>query len=51
VNRKYLVSVNAIIDIITYSNYRLKLVLKNCSDEEILVSRDKMQDFRNWLDK
>ena len=51
VNRKYIVSVNAINDIITYSNYRLKLVLKNCSDEEILVSRDKMQDFRNWLDK
>ena len=51
VNRKYIVSVDAINDIITYSHYKLKLVLKNCTDENILVSRDRMQDFRHWLDK
>jgi len=51
VNRKYIVSIDAIADIITYSNYRLKLVLKNCTDEDILVSREKMQDFKKWLDK
>jgi DNA-binding LytR/AlgR family response regulator len=51
VNRKYIVSVEAIADIITYSNYRLKLVLKNCTEEDILVSREKVQDFKSWLDK
>lgn len=51
INRKYLVSVDAIADMITYSNYRLKLILKHSSEEEILVSREKMQDFRNWLDR
>jgi len=51
INRKYIVSVEAMADIITYSNYRLKLVLKNCTNEDILVSREKMQDFKNWLDK
>lgn len=51
VNRKYIVSIDAIADIIKYSHYRLKLVLKSCSDEDILVSRDKMQEFRKWLDK
>jgi DNA-binding LytR/AlgR family response regulator len=51
VNRKYLVSVEAIADIITYSNYRLKLVLKHSNDQEVLVSREKMTDFRNWLDR
>ncbi|MDO9580045.1 MAG: LytTR family DNA-binding domain-containing protein [Bacteroidales bacterium] len=51
VNRKYIVSLDAITDIITYSKYRLKLVLKNCTDKDILVSREKMQDFKRWLDK
>jgi DNA-binding LytR/AlgR family response regulator len=51
VNRKYIVSVEAIVDIIAYSHYRLKLVLKNCTDEDILVSREKMQEFKSWLDK
>ncbi|MFA5818219.1 MAG: LytTR family DNA-binding domain-containing protein [Bacteroidales bacterium] len=51
VNRKYIVSVDAITDIITYSHYRLKLVLKNCTDEDILISREKMHDFKRWLDK
>jgi len=50
INRKYIVSPDSIADIIIYSNYRLKLVLKNCSDEDILVSREKVQDFKNWLD-
>lgn len=51
VNRKYLVSLNSITDIITYSNYRLKLVLRHSGDQENLVSRDRMQDFRSWLDR
>lgn len=51
ISRKYIVSVSALADIITYSNSRLKLVLKNCSDEDILVSREKMQEFKVWLDK
>jgi DNA-binding LytR/AlgR family response regulator len=51
VNRRYLVGLNSIADIITYSNYRLKLVLRHSGDQENLVSRDRMQDFRSWLDR
>jgi DNA-binding LytR/AlgR family response regulator len=51
INRKYIIALSAIADIITYSNYRLKLVLKNCDDQEVLVSRERMHDFRSWLDK
>jgi two-component system, LytTR family, response regulator len=50
INRKYIISMAAIADIITYSHYRLKLIIKNCADEDILVSREKMQDFKAWLD-
>ncbi len=51
INRKYIVSVNSIADIITYSNSRLKLVLSNCSNDDILVSREKVQEFKRWLDR
>jgi len=49
-NRKYLCSFPSISDIFTYSNSRLKVKLRDCSDEDILVSREKMADFKTWLD-
>ena len=51
VNRKYLVSASSINDIINYSNSRLKLVLKNSSDNDLIVARERVQAFRTWLDK
>jgi two-component system LytT family response regulator len=51
INRKYIISVAAPVDIIVYSNSRLKLILKNCTDEDILVSREKVQEFKEWLDR
>jgi len=51
INRKYLVGIDAIADMIVWSNYRLRLMLQHCSDEEILVSREKVNDFRRWLDR
>ena len=51
VNRKYLVCLRAVEDIISYSNSRLKLILKNCNPtQDILVSRDRVSDFKIWLD-
>lgn len=51
INRKYIISVTAIADMITISNYRLRLVLKNCDDQDVFVSRERMQEFKGWLDK
>lgn len=51
INRKYIVSFNAIIDMITFSHYKLKVKLQNCSDDDIFISRDRMQDFKEWLDR
>lgn len=51
INRKYLLSLKAIDDIISYSNSRLKIVLKSCSDNDVIVSRDRVNDFKNWLDR
>lgn len=51
VSRKYIVSVEAIEDIITYSGSRLKLRIRHCADDDIFVSRERVQEFRNWLSR
>jgi len=51
VSRKYFVNINTIKDIIAYSNSRLKLVLNTYNDADIIVSRERVKDFKNWLDK
>jgi DNA-binding LytR/AlgR family response regulator len=49
-NRKYICKAESIQEIISYSNSRLKVKLKNCGDNDILISREKASDFKNWLD-
>lgn len=51
INRKYLVRSNAIQDIISYTNSRLRLVLKGSQDNDIIVARERVQDFKTWLDR
>jgi DNA-binding LytR/AlgR family response regulator len=51
VNRKYLVSSEAIQDIIHYTNSRLKLVLKGSTDNDIIVARERVQEFKEWLNR
>lgn len=49
-NRTFIVHINAIKDIISYTNSRLKLVLETYNDKEIIVSRERVKDFKNWID-
>lgn len=51
INRKYIVSSSAILDIVSYTNSRLRLVLKNSADRDIIVSRERVPEFRGWLDQ
>lgn len=51
INRKYLVHTKAIQDIINYTNSRLRLVLKNSSDNDVIVARERVQEFKEWLDQ
>jgi len=50
INRKFLVSFSAILDIVSYSNSRLRIKLKSNESEELIVSREKVQDFKSWLE-
>jgi DNA-binding LytR/AlgR family response regulator len=49
-NRKYIASFDAIAEIHTYSNSRLKIKLHHCTDNDILVSREKVGELKEWLD-
>lgn len=49
VSRKFIVSLKAIKDIVMYSNSRLQLTLKSFSKDEVIVSRERVSDFKEWL--
>jgi len=50
VNRSFIVNINAIKNVSVFTNSRLQLHLLNTS-EEIIVSRDRVGDFKVWLDR
>ena len=49
-NRTFIVSINAIKDVLVYSNSRLKIVTEQKLDKEIIVSREKVGAFKQWFD-
>jgi DNA-binding LytR/AlgR family response regulator len=51
INRKYIVRVNSIKDMISYTNSRIKLTLKTSDDDDVIVARERVQEFKDWLDK
>ncbi|MCF8302552.1 MAG: LytTR family DNA-binding domain-containing protein [Bacteroidales bacterium] len=52
INRKYIINLNSIKDIITYTNSRLKVLLENNPEnEDLVVSREKVKNFKSWLDR
>lgn len=50
INRKYMVSVKAVVEIHTYFNSRLLLKLLPKEEEQIIVSRERTTNFKKWLD-
>lgn len=49
VSRKFIISINAIKDIVVYTNSRLKIILPTYNEDEVIVSRERVNDFRSWL--
>lgn len=50
VSRKHLVSIDHVSDIIAYSGSRLKILMKGIEKDEIIVSREKVNAFKKWLE-
>ena len=51
INRKYIVSFPQISDIINFSNSRLRIKLKTNESDDLIVSREKVQSFKSWLEE
>ncbi len=51
INRKYIIHIISIDKMTSYSQYRIKIRLKNCKDDDIIVSRERVKEFKNWLEQ
>ncbi|TRX41355.1 LytR/AlgR family response regulator transcription factor [Flavobacterium restrictum] len=49
ISRKFIIPLQAIKEIVVYSNSRLKVILPTYKDDEVVVSREKVSDFKNWI--
>ena len=50
ISRKFIVPLNNIKKIHPYLNSRLKLELHSKSSEDVIVSREKVKVFKEWID-
>jgi len=49
VSRKFYVNINAINDMVSYTNSRLQIKLQNFNEQNIIVARERVKDFKQWL--
>lgn len=50
INRKFFVNINAIKDMVSYTNSRLQIKLKSYNEHEVIVARERVKDFKMWLE-
>lgn len=52
INRNFIINMNAICDILIYSTNRLKITLQYWKGkEEMIISRERVADFKKWMDQ
>jgi two-component system response regulator LytT len=51
INRQFLIAVHSIENIHNYFNGRLLLHLKPSIDKEVIISRERVNDFKDWMGK
>jgi len=50
ISRKFYVNINAIKDIISYTNSRLQIKLNHYNEQDVIVARERVKDFKSWLE-
>ncbi|WP_299887681.1 LytTR family DNA-binding domain-containing protein [uncultured Lacinutrix sp.] len=50
INRKFYVNIQAIKDMVSYTNSRLQIKLGSYKEQEVIVARERVKDFKNWLE-
>lgn len=51
ISRKYIVNLNYIKDIIAFTNSRLEIVINHFEEDQIIVARERVGEFKAWLDR
>jgi two-component system, LytTR family, response regulator LytT len=49
ISRKFILPLKSIKEIQVYSNSRLKVILPTYKEDEVVVSREKVQEFKTWI--
>lgn len=50
INRKFYVNINAIKDMVSYTNSRLQIKLNSYKEQNVIVARERVKDFKGWLE-
>jgi two-component system response regulator LytT len=50
INRKFFVHIKAIKDMVSYTNSRLQIKLNTYKEQDVIVARERVKDFKNWLE-
>lgn len=50
INRKFYININAIKDMVSYTNSRLQIKLNSYTENEIIVARERVKEFKKWLE-
>ena len=51
ISRKFYVNINAIRDMISYTNSRLQIKLNSFNEQEVIVARERVKAFKTWLEQ
>lgn len=51
ISRKFLVNIAFVSDIVSYTNSRLEIKYENFKEEQVIVARERVSDFKSWLDR
>ncbi len=50
INRKFFININAIKDMISYTNSRLQIKLNSYNEHDVIVARERVKKFKAWLE-
>lgn len=50
VSRKFYVNINAIKDMVSYTNSRIQIKLTSYKEQDIIVARERVKAFKHWLE-
>lgn len=50
INRQFIISINSVEKVNTYFNYKLKLDLIPPCEKDIIIARQRVSDFKDWMD-